>query len=410
MDFKYNHLQALNNGRYHLFPVIFFLLMVAGCSSPANTESKPLLSGAERTAAYMPMLQGKNVGVVVNQSSMVHNNHLVDSLLTLGVNITAIFSPEHGFTGNADAGKHLDDTKHHINDIPIYSLYGKTYKPTSGMLEDMDILLFDLQDVGVRYYTYISTLHYVMEACAENNVPVVVLDRPNPNGFYIDGPMLEPGYQSFVGMHPVPLVYGMTIGEYATMINGEGWLADSILCELTVIKCAHYQRDTVIWLSQKPSPNLPNARAIYLYPSLGLFEGTVMSVGRGTDFPFEVYGHPLYPDTNFSFVPESRPGAALNPKYKNQTCYGVDLRVDTMAFKTKDTTHFTLDYALDAYQKMDMSSKFFNNYFNLLAGTDKLKTQILDGWDVKKIRSSWQEDLNQFKKVRKKYLLYPDVD
>ncbi|NBC82107.1 MAG: DUF1343 domain-containing protein [Bacteroidetes bacterium] len=390
-----------------ILPVISVIIWSCAQSQSLQNNQEKLLTGAEQTNLYLPDIENKKVGVVVNHTSFISGTHLIDSLISLDIHIQYIFTPEHGFKGTADAGEKITDDGHEeTNNIPIISLYGNSYKPDTGILKELDVVLFDLQDVGVRYYTYISTMHYVMEACAEAGVKCIVLDRPNPNAFYIDGPVLDMEYQSFVGMHPVPVVYGMTIGEYAQMINGERWLKNAVQCDLTVIPCKNYSHDVKVELKINPSPNLTSMRSIYLYPSLGFFEGTIMSVGRGTEFPFEVYGHPAYPDKGFSFIPTPVPGAAKNPKYKNRICYGVDLRKTNTLY---NNSQLELDYLMDAFQKVGGSVEFFNNYFNLLAGTDQLKEQILDGWQAQKIRSSWQEDLIAFKAVREKYLLYPDV-
>lgn len=366
-------------------------------------------TGAERTAEYIPLLKEKKVAVVANQTSMIGKTHLVDSLLSLGINLQKIFSPEHGFRGAADAGEHLNDYVDEKTGLPVVSLYGKKRKPAEKNLEGIDIVLFDIQDVGLRFYTYISTMHYVMEACAENDVDFLVLDRPNPNGFYVDGPVLDTNRRSFVGMHPVPVVYGMTIAEYARMVNDERWLKDSVVCDLKYIKCTNYDHRTYYDLPVKPSPNLPNLRSIYLYPSLCFFEGTCMSVGRGTDLPFQVYGHPNYPDTGFSFTPHSIENAAVNPKYKGKVCYGVDLSHVPYDF-FHDNCRLVLDWLIDAYTRMDCKEDFFNDYFDTLAGTDELRKMIIEGKNKWLIRASWKNDVNEFKAIRKKYLLYEDFE
>ncbi|MCX6295522.1 MAG: DUF1343 domain-containing protein, partial [Bacteroidetes bacterium] len=270
--------------------------------------------GADRTTEYLPLLKGKTVAVVANQSSLIKNTHLVDSLISIGVNVKKVFCPEHGFRGLVDAGENVANVKDPKTGLSIISLYGKNKKPSTADLKDVDIVIFDIQDVGVRFYTYLSTLHYVMEACAENNKQLIVLDRPNPNGYYIDGPVLEDAYKSFLGLHPVPIVYGMTIGEYAQMINGEGWLKAGVKCKLKVIPIVGYTHKDLFELAVRPSPNLPNMSSVYLYPSLGLFEGTIVSVGRGTDLPFQVIGHPTLTKTNYTFTPQPKPGA-MEPKY-----------------------------------------------------------------------------------------------
>ena len=364
-----------------------------------------LQTGAEQTGRYVPLLQGKRVAMVVNQTSVIGNSHEVDSLLALGVNIKLIYAPEHGFRGDADAGAHVSNATDTKTGLPIISLYGKNKKPTAQQLQDIDVVLFDIQDVGARFYTYISTMHYVMEACAEQNKQVLVLDRPNPNGYYVDGPVLEPKYKSFVGMHPIPVVHGLTVGELAHMINGEKWLAGQKSCQLTVIPVAHYTHRMRYSLPVKPSPNLPNDLAIQLYPSICLFEGTQVSVGRGTDWPFQVIGSPYYTQKAFSFTPRSVPGAT-NPPFLNQVCYGKKLGPADIPGK------FSLAFILDFYQNSSRQQTFFNsnNFFNTLAGTDKLQAQIRAGRSEAEIRASWQPALQQYKALRRKYLLYPDFE
>ena len=298
----------------------------ANVSSPiASVFSDEVRVGAEDVPSYLPLIQAKKVAIVANATSVVKGTHLVDTLLTLGVEVKRVFAPEHGFRGKADAGEHVNDEVDAATGLPIISLYGKNKKPSKEQLTEIQAVVFDIQDVGVRFYTYLSTLHYVMEACAENDIPLIVLDRPNPNGFYIDGPMMESGFESFVGLHPVPLVYGMTIGEYAQMINGEGWLANGASCDLTVVKCQAYDHEILYELPIPPSPNLPNMSSVYLYPSLALFEGTVVSVGRGTDFPFQVVGHPDFEPGPFRFTPAPNEGAKY-PKLEGVKCKGLDLR------------------------------------------------------------------------------------
>jgi len=365
--------------------------------------------GAERTDLYLPLLNGKNIGVVANHTSMIRSTHLVDSLINLGIHIVKIFSPEHGFRGNADAGEQLDSYVDHKTGVPVISLYGSKLKPTSEDLADLDLIIFDIQDVGVRFYTYISTMHYVMDACAENDVTFLVLDRPNPNGFYVDGPVLDMKYKSFVGMHPVPVVHGMTVAEYAWMINEEGWLENGIKVELQVITCKNYDHRTYYDLPIKPSPNLPNGISIYLYPSLCLFEGTIVSVGRGTDFPFQVYGHPEYSNGEFMFTPRSIEGAAKNPKYLGVTCYGVDLSTIDAGF-FRNNRGIVLYWLVDAYENLNRREDFFNSYFTKLAGTENLIERIKEGDDVFTIAAGWSEDVENFKEIRKKYLLYPDFE
>jgi uncharacterized protein YbbC (DUF1343 family) len=360
---------------------------------------------ANQTDLYLPLLEGKNIAVVANQTSIIeHKNgytHLVDSLLKHQIKIKTVFSPEHGFRGKADAGEHVANGIDKKTDLPLISLYGKNKKPSAEQLKDIDIVLFDIQDVGVRFYTYISTLHYVMEACAEQGIKIIVLDRPNPNGYYIDGPVLEKAHTSFVGMHSVPIVYGMTIGEYAQMIQGESWLNTIKKCDLTVIPLKHYTHKSRYKLPIKPSPNLPNAKSINLYPSLCLFEGAQVSSGRGTTKQFQIFGAPFlakekYP---FSFTPMPNDGAKY-PKFKAKKCNGLDLR------KTAYLTEIKLDYLINAYNDSPNKADFFNKFFTRLAGTEKLQAQIIAGKSATAIKTTWQDDLNAFKLIRSKYLLY----
>ena len=352
---------------------------------------------AERTQAYLPLLENNKIAVVGNQTSMIKQTHIVDSLISLGIDIVKVFSPEHGFRGKADAGAKIEDGIDIKTGLPIISLYGKNKKPYSKQLEGIDILLFDIQDVGARFYTYISTLHYVMEAAGENDIKVIVLDRPNPNGHYIDGPIREDGFESFVGMHPIPIVHGMTVGEYAKMINGENWISQR--CDLIVIEMENYTHDMHYDLPIKPSPNLPNSRSINLYPTLCLFEGTTISIGRGTDYPFQHFGAP-YLESNYSFTPKSVEGSKY-PKHENIECFGTDLR-----FQDNYLTSINLNWIINSYNNYPDKEKFFTNFFDKLAGTDKLRLQIIEGKTSKEIKESWKEDLDKFKIVRKKYILY----
>jgi uncharacterized protein YbbC (DUF1343 family) len=372
-------------------------------------HSKEVIVGAQRINHYLPLLQGKSVGLVVNQTSMVGKTHVVDTLLSLGIDIQLIFAPEHGFRGTADAGEHIDNGLDPKTQLPIVSLYGDNKKPTPGQLKDLDVLVFDIQDVGVRFYTYISTLHYLMEACAEQNKPLIVLDRPNPNGHYVDGPILEKQYSSFVGMDPIPVVHGMTVGEYARMLNGQNWLNNRATCDLTVITCLNYDHKTFYTLPVKPSPNLPNMSAVYLYPSLCFFEGTnSVSLGRGTDLPFQVYGSNQFPkNLPYSFLVESKPGAK-NPPLLGQTCFGYDL--SSIPLDSLRKQKFTLKYLLHAYQLTTDKNNFLNDFFIKLAGTNSLPDLILQNKDEKSIRMSWGEELCKFKAIRKKYLLYKDFE
>ena len=362
-----------------------------------SVNAQNILLGAERTDTYLPWLENKKVGIIGNQTSRIAGTHLVDSLLSLGINIVKVFSPEHGFRGKADAGAKIEDGIDIKTGLPIISLYGSNKKPKPEQLKGIDILVFDIQDVGARFYTYISTLHCVMEAAAENNIPVIVLDRPNPNGHYIDGPILDIAFRSFVGIHPIPIVHGMTIGEYAKMINGENWIVKN--CDLTIIEMENYTHKMAYDLPIKPSPNLPNTKAINLYPSLCLFEGTTISIGRGTDSPFQHFGAP-YLESNYSFTPKSGDGSKF-PKHENKTCFGTDLR-----FQDNYLTSINLNWIVEAYRQCPEKEKFFNTFFDKLAGTDKLRLQIIGGKTAKEIKVSWQKGLEEFKEMREEYLIY----
>ncbi|MBR3558009.1 MAG: DUF1343 domain-containing protein [Bacteroidales bacterium] len=397
-----------------LITVLWLALMATACAQPGAPASgqlpesqTSLRTGAERLETYLPELAGKRVALCGNQTSVVGNTHLVDTLLASKVNLLKLFCPEHGFRGQAEAGATIASGKDPKTGLPVVSLYGKNKKPTAEQLQNVDVILFDLQDVGCRFYTYISTLHYVMEAAAENGVRVIVLDRPNPNGFYVDGPVLEPQYKSFVGMHPVPVVYGMTIGEYARMINGEKWLANGVQCDLSVVKLEGYTHATHYDLPVAPSPNLKTPEAVYLYPSLCLFEGTNVSVGRGTEHPFEMYGAPGMQAGDYRFTPHAIPGVSENPPFKDQECRG-RLLVLGDRWKTHTSGSFELRYLLDAYWSCSDKTSFFlkNNFFDKLAGTDQLRKQIIAGTSEKEIRASWQPELDRFKEIRAKYLLY----
>jgi uncharacterized protein YbbC (DUF1343 family) len=364
-----------------------------------------VIPGAYDIKAYLAMLEGKRVGLVVNHTSLIEETHLVDKLISLGINVVTIFAPEHGFRGQADAGADIANEIDAKTGIKITSLYGDKKKPTAADLKDIDVLVFDIQDVGVRFYTYLGTLLYVMESAGEYGKPVIVLDRPNPNGHYIDGPVLDTArYRSFVGPLPIPVVYGMTLGEMARMINGEGWIKKQ--CSLTVIPCKNYDHNTPYTLPVKPSPNLPNQRSVLLYPGICFFEGTEMSLGRGTEVPFQVVGHPDYPDHTFSFTPVSRPGAK-NPPLKDVTCYGFDLTqvdLDSLYHLRK----MDLSVLLTAYQRMDKSTFFNASWFDKLAGTDTFRKAIEAGRSEEQIRESWEVPLKKFNARRLKYLLYRD--
>jgi uncharacterized protein YbbC (DUF1343 family) len=390
--------------------VIISIAILSTCGlrvKDSKSGNHLLILGAERTSEYLPLLAGKRLGIVANHSTTIKDKHLVDSLKELGVNIAKIYCPEHGFRGDSEAGELIGNSIDERTGIPVVSLYGNKKKPSHSDFSGVDIIIFDMQDVGVRFYTYISTMHYVMETAAELALPVIILDRPNPNGFYVDGPMLETKFKSFVGMHPVPLVHGMTIGEFAQMINGQGWLDKSMKCDLTVIPCLNYSHDSTYILPIKPSPNLPNQRSIYLYPSIGFFEGTNVSLGRGTDFPFQVFGHPSFTSMQFAFTPESRPNASKNPPFMGVTCHGVDLRGYSDKFFLNQK-RVNLTWLLFAYQLYSEKDKFFNSYFNLLAGNSLLRQQIEHGLTEETIRKGWEHDLVRFMEIRKKYLLYPD--
>ncbi|MBL4905802.1 MAG: DUF1343 domain-containing protein [Flavobacteriaceae bacterium] len=398
-----------------LIYAMFLCFSTISCQTPnkdqkvAIKEKEDIVVGANQMEKYLDLLKGKNIAVVANNTSVIFKNdkaksnyqHLVDSLLSLKINITKVFAPEHGFRGVADAGEIISDSRDSITNLPVISLYGKNRKPSPSNLENIDLVVFDIQDVGVRFYTYLSTLHYVMEACAENGIPVIVLDRPNPNGHYIDGPVVLEEHKSFVGMHPVPIVYGMTIGEYAKMINGEKWLKDGIQCNLTVIPLKNYTYNSTYSLPLRPSPNLPNDKSINLYASLCMFEGTNVSVGRGTEMQFQIFGSPYLPSDsyNFTFTPQPNFGSKT-PKHMNRECYGLDLS------KTENLSSLNFSWLIDAYNSSAEKDKFFNGSFNRLAGTPKLKEQIEQGLTFKEIKATWQKDLMDFKEIRERYLIY----
>lgn len=369
-------------------------------SNTAATNTSVIKTGADNYEKYLPLLKDKKVGIVTNQTGILSNKtHVVDFLLEKKIAVQTIFAPEHGFRGTADAGEHIVDGKDPKTGLPIISLYGDNKKPKATQLAGIDVMIFDLQDVGARFYTYISSLHYVMEACAENNVPLIIFDRPNPNGRIVDGPLLEKEFTSFVGMHPIPLLHGMTIGEYAQMINGEKWLKDAVQCKLTVIPCVDYNRKMDYSLLVKPSPNLPNDQAINLYASLCLFEGTNVSMGRGTEKQFQIYGSPYLTKTSFSFTPKPNFGAK-DPLYNGKECFGEDLT------SYPKLNQLELKWLIKAYQNTSDKTKFFNAFFTKLSGTKKLQEQIENGVSEDTIRKSWQKDLETFKKMRMKYLLY----
>ncbi|WP_299013826.1 DUF1343 domain-containing protein [uncultured Polaribacter sp.] len=416
----------------YLFLFLLFNFQLISCAKRVKSSELKVLrlkkdsiiiTGAAKTDLYLNLLKGKNVAVVANQTSVIYkkrdsvfwvdpetnekglekvsypNIHLVDSLLSLNISVEKVFSPEHGFRGKADAAELVKDGFDTKTGLPIISLYGKNKKPTKEQLKGIDIVVFDIQDVGVRFYTYISTLHFVMEACAENGISVILLDRPNPNGHYVDGPTLEMKHSSFVGKHPVPVVYGMTIGEYGQMINGEKWLKNGIQCDLKVIPLENYTHNSKYHLPIRPSPNLPNDKSINLYPSLGFFEGTTINAGRGTEFQFQKYGAPFFAKSDFSYTPKANFGAKY-PKHQNKLCYGVNL------IETPHLSKIDISFLIDAYQKTPKTEKFFGVTFTIHTGNTTLQKQIEQGLSAEEIRKSWEKDLESFKKIREKYLIY----
>ena len=400
------HTPGLHLSRYFTFLILMvFTLLFTSCEAQTNAPTDKVQPAAYQLNQYVDLLEGKRIGMVVNPTSEIAGTHLVDTLRALDINITRIFAPEHGFRGTADAGEKIDNSIDSKTGIKIISLYGSHRKPTADDLKDIDVVIFDIQDVGLRFYTYISTMHYVMEACAENNKQMIVLDRPNPNGYYVDGPVLDLKYQSFVGMHAIPIVHGLTVGELALMINNEQWLSTG-KCELKVIKMDHYSHIDRYSLPVKPSPNLPNDRSIQLYASLCLLEPTLVSIGRGTTYPFQVFGYPDQEFGSFAFTPESINGMSKYPKYEDKTCYGTDLRrVDLQ-------DGFNLEYLLSAYLSLGVADSFFTSpsFFDKLAGTNQLRTQMLAGASEAEIRDGWEPALKEFMMLRKKYLLYPDFE
>lgn len=364
-------------------------------------------TGAESVSEYLPLLQGKKVAILSNQTGMIGKTHLVDSLVALKINIVAIMSPEHGFRGDADAGEHVSSSVDQKTGIPIKSLYeGNTGKPASELMTEIDVMVFDLQDVGVRFYTYLTTMARMMEACAENGVKMVILDRPNPIGFYVDGPILDMKYKSGVGWLPIPTVHGMTLGELAGMINGEKWLKDGIQCDIKVIKCKNYTHASMYQLPVKPSPNLPDMRSIYLYPSTCYFEATPVSLGRGTTTAFQMYGHPNMKGYKFSFTPRSIPGAKLPPQL-NKECFGVDLR-KAPSIEEINKAGINLEYVVDAYRNLNLDDHFFRSFFENLIGQGYVKKMIKEGKSAAEIKTMWAGDVAKFKEQRRPYLLYPE--
>ncbi len=364
------------------------------------TETSAVIVGADQTDLLLTKITGKRVALVVNHTSMTGNTHLADTLMSLGIEIAKVFAPEHGFRGAAPDGEKISDGIDSQTGLPIVSLYGANRKPTPEQLADVDVVIFDIQDVGTRFYTYISTMHYAMEACAEQGKKMIILDRPNPNGHYVDGPIRVPELKSFVGMHPIPIVHGLTVGELSGMINGEGWLENGVRCDVDVIKVKNWQHGDFYSLPAKPSPNLPNDQSVRLYPSLCLFEGTVISVGRGTQTPFQIIGNPTFTDLPFSFTPEPIPNMSMTPPHNGTTCYGLDLR------EVEVEPRINLQYLIDFYQKYSDKDKFFTGSFDRLAGTPELKEQIKKGMTEDEIRDTWKPGIESFKEARAKYLLY----
>jgi len=384
--------------------LLILLVQISFIVNFSFAQPSSIQTGAEQTERYFSMFDKKNIALVVNQTSVVGQKHLVDTLLKAGFKIQVIFAPEHGFRGDADAGATIHNSKDDKTGIPVMSIYGKNKKPTAEQLQGVDLVIFDIQDVGVRFYTYISTMHYVMEACAENGIEMLILDRPNPHGALVDGPVLDLKFQSFVGMHPIPVLHGLTVGELALMINGEKWLNNGIQCALTVIPCKGWDHAMPWSIKIPPSPNLPNDQAIMLYPSLCFFEGTDISVGRGTEFPFQVIGYPDPKFGVFTFTPKSSYGAA-DPLHKGKQCYGMDLRY--VPYQS-----FTLKYLLNFSKRFGKPEQMITrlSHFNLLAGNDILAKQIAQRQSEEEIKASWQPELNEYKELRKKYLLYNDFE
>lgn len=382
--------------------ILLFGLLLASLGAPAQDRIE---TGAEQTDRYLPLLEGRRVGIMTNHTGTVGRTYLVDTLRSLGVDIRVVFAPEHGFRGQADAGESVASYRDRKTGIDVVSVYGSTKRPPDSVMQRLDVLLFDIQDVGLRYYTYLSSMHYLMEACAANGKRLIVLDRPNPNGFYVDGPVLEAKHRSFVGMHPIPVVHGMTLGELARMIDGEGWLRDGLRCKLTVIPCRGYTHRSRYRLPTAPSPNLPNMRSVYLYPSLCFFEGTPVSLGRGTDFPFQAYGHPEL-QGDFSFTPRSNAGAK-NPPLKDRLCHGVDLRTAPSDERIWERG-VDLGYVIDCYRQLNLGEKFFTPMFDRLTGTDYVRQMILQGAGADRIKARWADDVERFKQTRKPYLLYEE--
>jgi uncharacterized protein YbbC (DUF1343 family) len=381
--------------------VLLFVFIFSFSSGFCQNE---ILTGADQYDEYIPFLKNKTIGIVAHKASRVNNEiHLVDFLVENKIKIKTIFAPEHGYDGRADNGDLLSDSKDQSTGLNIISLHGKTKKPLPEHLQGIDLMVFDLQDVGARFYTFLSTLHYVMQACAEANIPVLLLDRPNPNGHYVDGPVLDMKFKTYVGMHPVPIVHGMTLGEYASMINGENWLGKNLKCNLRIVKIKNYTHKTKYILPVRPSPNLPNNQAISLYPSLCLLEPTTISIGRGTEKQFQIYGHPNFPKSKFKFKPAPNFGSK-SPKWNDNICFGVSLE------KIEISDQLNLAWLIDAYNKLPKNYIFFKDSFERIAGTDNLRKQIINQVSINQIRKSWEPGLENYKKLRKKYLIYPDYD
>ncbi len=403
------------------FPALMFLLLLVGyrcdvraqvlAMQPGRSSNTTIVTGAERLEAYLHLLRDKRVAVIANQTSRVGGSHLVDTLLKRGVAVQCVFAPEHGFRGQAGAGEKIEDGRDQRTGLPVYSLYGKTKKPSTAQLAQVDLILFDIQDVGVRFYTYISTMHYAMEAAAEQGKAFIVLDRPNPNGFYIDGPVLDTAYRSFVGMHPIPVVHGCTVGELAGMINGEKWLKRGLTCQLTVIPCEGYTHADFYDLPVAPSPNLPNMASVYLYPSLCFFEATVVSVGRGTDQPFQCIGYPGNQTGRYSFIPKDIQGVAMDPPHEGKTCTGHHLSAFG-SFYFKSSRMLYLDWLTGLYAASADPAGFIRDpsFFDKLAGTDRLRRQVTEGKTPAEIRESWKAELAAYRTIRRSYLLYPDFE
>jgi uncharacterized protein YbbC (DUF1343 family) len=388
-----------------VFLALLPVCLLATCQGKTVQPDERIMTGAEQTDLYVPLITGKKCAVTANHTAVIGTARLIDSLIHSGIAVKKIFSPEHGYRGTVSDGESIQNMTDPVTGVPVVSLYGTKKKPSPEDLKGIELMIYDIQDVGVRFYTYISTLHYIMEACAESRIPLLVLDRPDPNGFYTDGPVLDTAFRSFVGMHPIPFVYGLTVGELALMINGEGWLGKGSRCDLKVIPCSNYTHKSRYQLPVYTSPNLQNMEAMYLYPSVALFEGTIMNVGRGTPFAYQVFGHPEYPDHAFSYTPRAS-SSNISPKHMDLLCYGPDLReipVDTL----RNIDRINLSWLIYAYKTMNRRD-FFIPFFDKLAGTDALRKQIEDGWSEDQIRKSWEPALKEYRQIRKKYLLYPD--